>query len=147
MRPFTTRAVAAGGAITADDLEWRAIPAGLLPAPDLTRPIAAVDLTPGVPLVDAVLRAPAAIPEDWWCIPVPIGVDARPGDQVLLVVTEPPLTVVGLVISPQHGDPYSMGFRPASVAVPAEAAALVAAAGAQGVLVTAVRSGAAPAGG
>jgi hypothetical protein len=47
--------------------------------------------------------------------------------------------VPGLVVDPQKGDAYSLDFRPAVVAVPAESAALVAAATAQGTLVVAVR--------
>ena len=48
------------------------------------------------------------------------------------------ITVRGLVVSAQHGDAYSLGYRPAVVAVPEEAAAAVAAAGAAGALVAAV---------
>ena len=83
------------------------------------------------------------IPDGWWGVPVAIGANAAAGDEVLLVVVDPPTTVIGLVITGQRGDPYSLDYRPASVAVPAEAAPLIAAASAQGTLVAAVR----PAGG
>jgi hypothetical protein len=46
--------------------------------------------------------------------------------------------VEGLVVTPQQGDAYSLDYRPAVVAVPAEAAALVASAAAAGSLVAAV---------
>jgi hypothetical protein len=58
---------------------------------------------------------------------------------VLLVVTDPPLTVGGIVVSTQRGDPYSLDYRPALVAVPGEVAPVIAAAGRAGLLVTAVR--------
>jgi hypothetical protein len=88
--------------------------------------------------VEAVLRRGAAAPEGWWEVPVAVGAHAAPGDEVLLVVLDPPLTVRGLVVSAQQGDAYSLGYRPAVVAVPEEAAALVAAAAAAGALVAAV---------
>jgi len=141
LHPYLITDVAAGDAITDGDVEWREVPAGMVPAPDLTRPVAAVDLQTGDPLLDAVLRDSVTVPEGWWAVPVAVGANAGPGDEVLLMVTDPPSTVSGVVVTAQRGDPYSLDFRPASVAVPAEAAALVAAASAQGVLVAAVRPG------
>ena len=139
LHPYLATDVAAGDAIGETDVEWREVPMGMLPAPDLTRPVAAADLQAGDPLLDAVLRGPVAVPDGWWAVPVAVGANAGPGDEVLLVVTDPPTTISGVVVTAQKGDPYSLDFRPASVAVPAEAAALVAAASAQGVLVAAVR--------
>ncbi len=72
-------------------------------------------------------------------MPVTIGPLSVPGDEVLLVVTDPPLTVNGLVIEAQVGNSYSLDFRPAAVAVPAAAAPAVAAAERGNVLVAAVR--------
>jgi hypothetical protein len=141
LHPYLTRAVAAGETIGEDDLEWREIPAGILPVVDLDTPVAGVDLAAGLPVMDAALRRPVTVPEGWWSVPVQVDAAAGAGDRVLLVVTEPPATVTGLVVSPQRGDPYSLDFRPASVAVPGESAPLVAAAAARGVLVAAVRPG------
>ena len=67
-----------------------------------------------------------------------VGAHAAAGDEVLLVVTDPPLTVRGVVVSAQQGDAYSLDYRPAVVAVPEESAAVVAAAAAAGTLVAAV---------
>jgi len=141
LHPYLITDVAAGDAVTDADVAWREVPAGMVQAPDLTRPVAAVDLQAGDPLLDAVLSGPVTVPDGWWAIPVAVGANAGPGDEVLLVVTDPPTTVSGIVVTAQRGDPYSLDFRPASVAVPAEAAALVAAASARGVLVAAVRPG------
>jgi len=138
MRPFAARSLQAGDAVDASAVEWREVPAGLLPAPDLAGVTAAVDLAPGDPLVDAVLSGGVAVPRGWWKVPVAVGIYAAAGDSVMLVVTSPPTTVEGLVVSPQQGDAYSLDFRPAVVAVPGDSAALVAAAAAAGSLVAAV---------
>ncbi len=138
MRPFAARALPAGEALDASAVEWREVPAGLLPAPDLNGTTAAVDLAVGDPLVDAVLTRGAVVPPGWWKVPVAVGTYATAGDAVMLVLTDPPATVEGLVVSPQQGDAYSLDYRPAVVAVPAETAALVAAAAAAGSLVAAV---------
>jgi hypothetical protein len=138
MRPFAARALRAGQAVDASAVEWREAPAGLLAAPDLDGATAAVDLAAGDPLVEAVLSRAVVVPPGWWKVPVAVGTYAADGDSVMLVVTNPPATVQGLVVSPQQGDAYSLDYRPAVVAVPGDSAALVAAAAAAGSLVAAV---------
>lgn len=138
LHPFAARPVPAGEAIEASYIAWKEVPAGLLAAPDLEGATAAVDLAAGDPLVEAVLRRGAAAPQGWWEVTVAVGAHAAAGDEVLLVVIDPPLTVRGVVVSPQQGDAYSLDYRPAVVAVPEEAAAVVAAAAASGSLVAAV---------
>lgn len=137
--PFLTADVSAGETVTEGYLEWLEVPAGLVPTPDLSHPTATIDLRAGEPLLDSMLQGAVAVPAGWWEVPAPIGAHALPGDEVLLVVVEPPTTVTGIVVSPQRGDAYSLDYRPATVAVPLEMAPLIAAASAQGVLVAAVR--------
>jgi hypothetical protein len=138
LRPFAARSLQAGETVAAPDVAWREVPAGLLPAADLQGATAAVALAPGDPLVDAVLRRGPAVPEGWWQIPIAVGSHAAAGDEVLLVLLDPPATIGGLVVAPQQGDSFSLDFRPALVAVPGESAALVAAAAAAGTLVAAL---------
>ena len=138
LRPFASRALQAGETLDAGVVDWRPVPAGLLAAVDPEGATAAVDLDAGAPLVEAVLRRGAAVPEGWWEVPVAVGAHARAGSEVMLVILDPPATVSGLVVSPQQGDAYSLDYRPAVVAVPADSAALVAAAAAAGTLVAAV---------
>lgn len=138
MRPFAARALAAGQTITAAEVEWRAVPAGLLEQVDLTGKTAAVNVPAGDPLVGAVLGTAVAVPDGWWQVPIDIGAGAAPGREVMLVVGEPPSTIRGLVVGAQQGDRYSLDFQPALVAVPAEAAALVATAARDGSLVAAL---------
>jgi hypothetical protein len=147
LHPFLTEQIEAGDVIGATDVEWREVPSGLLPLPDLSTPVAASRLSPGTPLLDPLLTGPVVVPDGWWTVPVQVGEHARPGDTVLLVVTDPPIAVSGTVIEAQSGDPYSIDYRPATVAVPQDAAPLVAAAASEGYLVAAVRPDGAPLGG
>lgn len=137
--PFLTAPVPAGEPIPSESIEWQEVPAGLLPVADWETGVAAADLNPGDPILPSSLSTAPPIPDDWWLVPVDVGAHARPGDAVLLVVIEPLTTIPGTVIVSQSGDVYATDFRPASVAVPGEAAPLVAAASRQGMLVTAVR--------
>jgi hypothetical protein len=137
--PFLTAPVAAGTPVPAEAVEWREVPAGLLERPDLEGLVAAVDLAAGDPITASVLEAPAAAPEGWWAVPIALGPHARPGDEVMLVTIDPPLTIPGVVLEAQAGDGYSLDFRPAVVAVPGESAPLVAAAAGEGRIVAVVR--------
>lgn len=141
LHPYLIEPVESGDVIGEEAIEWREIPAGILPAPDLSSPVAAAPLPAGTPLLDPLLARPTLVPEGWWTVPVSVGEHARPGDVVLLIVVDPPSSVTGTVIEAQSGDPYSLDYRPAAVAVPADAAPLVAAAAREGLLVAAVRPG------
>lgn len=137
-RPFAARTIGPGEPV-ADAVEWREVPAGLWPLPDLSGSVAAVSILPGEPITTSALTGPIAPPEGWWALPVAVGTHADAGDTVMLVIVDPPTTVRGLVLSPQTGDPYSLDFEPAVVAVPGESAALVAVAAEQDLLVAAVQ--------
>ena len=137
-RPFSVRAIGKGEEV-ADAVEWREVPAGLWPLPDLTGSVAAIPIGPGEPIFVSALTDAVRPPEGWWSVPIAIGAHAEIGDTVMLVITDPPITVPGLVLSPQHGDPYSLDFEPAVIAVPGESAALVAIAARQDRLVAAVK--------
>jgi hypothetical protein len=139
VHPFAARPIAAGALISDADIRWRRLPTGAFKIPELGDRAAAVDLAPGEPIIGAVLTAPAKIPDGWWAVPVEVGPHAIPGDPVMLVITDPPLTIGGIVVSTQRGDPYSLDYRPALVAVPGDVAPLVAAADRAGLLVAATR--------
>jgi Flp pilus assembly protein CpaB len=139
--PVAASPIGVGVTIGAGDVAWIEVPIGLIPPAerDPIGSVAAVPIGVGEPLTDAVLGDPVHAPEGWWTVPIAIGTLPSPGDEVMLVVTEPPISVVGLVVEAQTGDPFDLGHRPAAVAVPPEAAPVVAAAAQQGLLVTAVR--------
>ncbi len=137
--PFAARPISAGTRLGASDVVWRRLPAGAFVVPDLTAAVAAVDLEGGEPISAAVLAGPIVVPDGWWAIPIDVSSHAGPGDEVLLVIVDPPLTLSGIVIEPQVGDATSLDHRPALVAVPGSQAPLVAAAAEARLLVTAVR--------
>jgi hypothetical protein len=72
-------------------------------------------------------------------VPISLGPHAHPGDEVMLVTIDPPLTIPGIVLEGESGSGYSLEFRPAVVAVPGESAPLVAAAAGEGRIVAVVR--------
>ena len=138
LRPFASREVAAGETLEAAAIAWRRVPAGLLPAAEPAGARVVVHLAAGDPLVPAVLSREPAVPEGWWELSLPVGTHVAAGAAVRLLIADPPATVPGVVIRRQEGDAYSLGYRPAVVAVPAEAAVAVAAAAREGTLVAAV---------
>jgi hypothetical protein len=138
LHPFAARPIEAGLALGSDDVEWREIPAGILTAPTLDGVVAAVDVAPGEPITAGVLSEPTVVPEGWVALPIDIGAHAPPGTEVLIIVVDPPGSVPGIVVSSQLGDPYSLNFSPAVVAVPADHAVVVAAASSRGRVTAAV---------
>ena len=137
--PFAADPIAAGSPIEAAAVQWRGIPAGLLDVPDLTGATALVPIPAGDPITAAIIGPAPTTPDGWWAVPVDLGLHVAPGDEVLLVVADPPLTVPGVVLTPGSGDRFGLDSQPASVAVPGEAAAVVAAASRAGLVVAATR--------
>ena len=140
--PFAARAIASGQPIADGDIRWDRLPRDTFPVPNLEGAVTAVAIAPGEPITAAMLAPDALVPEDWWAVPIDIGAPTSPGDTVMLVVLDPPLSVPGIVVEPQRGDSFSLDHRPALVAVPGDAAAVIAAAESAGLLVAAVRPGA-----
>ncbi len=132
-------AIAAGTAIDDTAVSWVDLPAGVLVVPDLRGAVAASDIRAGEPLTPALLVGDVSAPDGWWMVPIAVGTLAAPGDEALLVVADPPISVIGRVLERQVGDPYDLDHRPASIAVPGDMAPLIAAAEHQGLLITAIR--------
>lgn len=137
--PFAARDIAAGEPIDDSAVRWRDVPAGLLTPPDLADAAARVPIPAGEPITASTSGTAAVAPDGWWAVPVDLAPGVVPGDEVLLVITDPPRTVPGIVISPGSADRFGLDARPASVAVPGEAAALVASASRSGLIVAATR--------
>ena len=68
--PFAAASIPAGQVIDAAHIEWRRIPEGLAPTPDLTFATALVDIAAGDPITTSVAGSPPAIPGAWWSVPV-----------------------------------------------------------------------------
>lgn len=137
--PIAARDIAAGTAIDEAAIHWVDLPAGLFSPAAAVGSAATTDIRAGDLLVPSLLGDVITAPDGWWTIPIVVGTLARPGDEALLVVAEPPVSVVGVVIEAQVGDRYDLDHRPAAVAVPPDAAPLVAAAEQEGLLVAAIR--------
>ena len=129
-----------GAPVTADRIEWREIPAGVIEIPELDARVAAVDLEAGTPLTTAMLRTADTAPADWMAIPVAVPSAAPVGSDVQLVLTATGETVPGRVVLSASNSGF--GFEEAGlVAVPPEHVAAVAIAAATSDLVVAIRSG------
>ncbi|MDP8958908.1 MAG: hypothetical protein M3N51_06860 [Actinomycetota bacterium] len=146
LHPFLKVAVTGGESLGEEAIEWREVPAGLLPLPELSGAVAARAAPAGEPLLPSsvAVEGQAAVPENWWALPLALPPRAFPGDPVQLVVVpidplEEPLSVPGLVVerAVDSDDPFAPSEPAGLVAVPGEASASVAAAAAEGrVMVT-----------
>jgi hypothetical protein len=135
-QPFAAVDLFPGVALNNTMIEWRSVPVGLLPPLDDPQGVVLRPVTAGEPLVPSILstrRIPA--PEGWWTMEIRLPVGAVPGQAVQLILLptgleEEPRSVPGLVIvpPPTDQDPLAIEPAPGLVAVPAEWAALAAAA-------------------
>lgn len=122
--PFVAEDATAGDTIV---VEWRQVPAGLLPTTDAASGMAHRDLVAGTPLVPGLVAPTGPIPADWWAIPTELPLDIAPGAEVLVTMRDPDLEVAGIVVS--RGSEGSFGVVTQGViAVPPQDAATVAAA-------------------
>jgi hypothetical protein len=127
--PFAATAIERGELITAVD--WRRVPDGLLPVPDLTTAYAAVGVAAGEPLLPSHIAAAGYVPPGWWSIPVAMAFSAPVGTAVQLVATETGLVAEGMIVADPPDDPFAI--EPAAlIAVPPEDAAVLAVAAAAG---------------
>lgn len=135
--PFAAQHIPSGGVFTDEVVEWRNLPAGVLPQPDLGAGAAAVAIEAGDPITPSLVSPSADVPDGWWAVPVDLPARSAVGTGVMLVVVEPPMSVPGIVVEAQRGDRFSLDYAPSLVAVPGEMAPLVAAAERAGMLVAA----------
>lgn len=135
--PFAAEDVPAGATIDAGLVTWRQVPDGLLPiAPDLGG-AARFAIKAGEPILASSLTADRpSIPAGWWALETHLPENVVPGQEVKVVVVESgvsPLSVPGVIIeAPPATDPLGYEDPVGLVAVPAEAAAAVAAGSARG---------------
>lgn len=134
--PFAATEILQGTELDAQAIEWRSVRG--FPEPPDPRGVAAVDIPAGQPLTAAVLGSHVVVPDGWWIVPLDVP-GALPGDEVLVVITDPQLSVPGMVVALQRGDRFSLDHRPATVAVPGDMAPVVAAASQAGYVVTVVK--------
>lgn len=139
--PVAARTIPAGTRLTGLDVAYAEVPVGSLAVPDLEDATAARTIADGEAITGAAITTGPQPPPGWWTVPVHVGALAVPGDEVLLVISDPPYTTQGMIVTGQRGDRFDLDYQPAAVAVPAADAALIAAAEREGKLVTAARPG------
>lgn len=135
--PFAASEIARGEPLAG--LEWRQIPRGLLPMPDLNAAFAAVDLAVGEAVLPSHVAASGHVPGDWWSIPVAMPFAAPTGTLVHLVDTQTGLSTEGVVMAEPPNDPFAIEAS-ALVAVPPESAAALAVAAAAGSITVVISS-------
>lgn len=136
--PFAARALETGETIDDHAVEWRTVPRGLMNQPDLSAATAGRDIGRGEPITAAATGSGPTIPEGWWSVPVTLPASAVPGRAVRLVVTAPPQDIDGIVVAAGRDDLLG-GSEIGLVAVPAEAARIVAVAAMDGTLLVLVQ--------
>ena len=130
--PYAAVALTDGTLIEETMIDWRTIPADVLPDPG--NPIGMVSrrVATGEPLVpSAVSRTRIVAPEGWWTLETRLPQGARPGQSVhiiLLGVGDVPQAIPGIVVAAPTTDALALEDVPGLVAVPAESAAVAAAA-------------------
>ncbi len=128
--PFAAQAIAAGEPVE-PRLEWRDVPAGLLPMPDVAAAVAGAPVAAGEPLLPSHLGPGFSVPAGWWSVPLALPESAGPGTGVRVIVDDPPFVTDGDVTGAAVADDF--GFESAGlVAVPAEAAEAIARAAGRG---------------
>jgi hypothetical protein len=118
--PFAAQTIHRGQQITDEDIEWKAIPTGLLHQPSLQGATAAVTIERGEPIPASALRLAAAVPAGWWTVAIDLPPAVLPGTEVRIVLGSGE-GVSGIVVEPSRED--SFGIRSAGlVAVPSQVA-------------------------
>ena len=120
--PFVARSATAGEEL---NVEWRQVPLGLLPTPEVPPALTWRSLRAGDPLVPGVAGEAPVVPNGWWALEMELPATAVPGGEVLVAIREPQLEVAGLVVAPPASGSFGSTI-PGLVALPAEHAAAVA---------------------
>lgn len=133
--PVAAADIERGSPIDDASVRWVDLPVGVLTAPDLTGAVAARLIAAGEPIALGALETASPVPAGWWSVAVPLPDTAVPGTSVRLVIVDPPASADGIVVAAPASDPFASA-RDGLVAVPADVAASVAVAAAEGLVVT-----------
>jgi hypothetical protein len=132
LHPYAAIDLAEGTLIEETMIDWRTIPAEVLPDPGNPTGMVSRRVAAGEPLVpSAVSSSRIVAPEGWWTLETRLPQGARPGQSVhliLLGVEEAPLAIPGVVVAAPATDLMAFEEVPGLVAVPPESAAIAAAA-------------------
>ena len=130
--PYAAVALNEGALIEETMIDWRTIPAHVLPDPGNPVGMVSKRVAAGEPLVPSAVSSSRIVPpEGWWTLETRLPQGAHPGQSVhliLLAVGDAPLAVPGIVVAAPANDALAFEDLPGLVAVPAESAAIAAAA-------------------
>lgn len=135
--PFASESIPRGDPLTA--VEWRRVPKGLFPLPNLEGSFAAVDVGKGEPLLPSHVSEAGYVPPDWWSIPVAMPFGAPVGTAIQLIDGATAQATDGVIVAEPPDDPFAIEPT-ALVAVPAESAAAFAVAAAAGLVTVLIAS-------
>lgn len=121
--PFVAEAVEAGSPL---EVEWREIPQGLFPVPELEGAVATHPITAGEPITPSDVTTAGSVPPGWWQLALEVSFPLVPGADAQVVLTESARSVPAVVVRMGSADPFATSGPVALIAVPAEDAALVA---------------------
>jgi hypothetical protein len=137
--PFAIETIAHGDEISAELVEMRLVPSGLLPRVD-EYGFASRTFLPDEPITPGgIVTEDASTDPGWWYLDIAVPRTARVGDAVQLVLIDTGVAVAGTVQAVADDDPLGNGLG--SVAIPPDQAVAVAAASANGRVVVLVSSG------
>lgn len=130
--PYAAVALTEGALIEETMIDWRTIPADVLPDPGNPVGMVSQRVAAGEPLVPSAVSSSRIVPpQGWWTLETRLPQGAHPGQSVhliLLAVGDAPLAVPGIVVAAPANDALAFEDLPGLVAVPAESAAIAAAA-------------------
>ncbi len=137
--PFATVAIHPGESVGDWNVEWKAVPVGLLdpvaPGSVAIHPVAAGNPILGSDIGDGE----TLIPQGWWTIEVEIGPQATIGERAMVVMLDTGTLARAVVVSASSDDP--LGASRGAVAVEPDHAAEAAMAAAEGRLAVMFASG------
>ncbi len=129
-RPFAARDIALGEQVDGA-VEWKDVLAGRWEPVDTAGLVATTAIRRGEPIVASMLSSWSPPPDDWWSVEVDLPDSATVGRTARVAVTEPLLTVDGIVVAVADGGAFGASAT-GLVAIPPDSADAVARASALG---------------
>lgn len=133
LAPFAARAIDRGEVIEADSIAWKPAPVGLFRSVQVPMGTAVVRIGAGDPITEGMVSTGDHVPDGWWTVPMDVPPAVTPGSEVRVVLADG-FGITGVVVEPSREDTF--GVRTDGlVAVPGDAADIVAVASTAGQLV------------
>ena len=115
--PFASQTIVRGEPLSSDNVEWRDVPVGVFPVPDLIDASARVDIIAGSPISETIISRTAPLPSGWWSVPIDLPVGTPEGSTVRVLGPDG-YAMTGIVVRPPRRDTFgsveagTVGFPP-----------------------------------